>query len=708
MSLPVASPSARIAGKPAWVAAVAYLIYILFLFRHPLLNPKVLLSGFDMPIFYAYKSFWVQSILAGDPALWNPYSDFGNGFLADPGVGAFSPFNLLHFFLSPTYAFTWEAILHFWMAAFGAYLFMASIGCRALPSFFTGFVYAFGAFLIVNNGEAQCILWWGVAWLPIIMFFLNKTVETRKNGWLLATAACLAFSFFEGEPQVTQYNFMFCGFYLFYAWLSKKMGFVRMAATTAGLVAVFVVLAACSLLPSLDFARVSNRWGWKIGNIMTENLDPVSLKAFLNPFFQGSPFDGSYHGRWGFHASTNYIGWVPLALFGAGFFLTGKIPRMAWMIVMSLLFTLLSMGNSTPISTSLFMFFYDWVPFFSHHRTISRMMFLTQFAMACGAGLVLDYWITLWQAKRQAASPSGRPVQAWFAILILGLTFVDLAKFDLPFERTVDPGILTDRDQVFPDPMMQWALDDKGYYRVQPANRICANLHWHLFQPITYDYTTAESSADFIALWDQYPDSPLSDIVALKYVMHPRITPDSKRFKQVSPNLPHFCVNQEPQPRAFLAGGYRIISGGFAQAEDMLLHEKFDYRHEILLDHPPADFPVSNPQASGAARITRYSNNEVVVHCQVTQPMLLFLSDVVFPGWKAEINGRPTDILTADGLFRAVAIPKAGDFEVRMSYWPTGLTTGLWISTLGWLGLLGYLFWWIRGRRKAQVSPVAH
>ena len=44
-------------------------------------------------------------------------------------------------------------------------------------------------------------------------------------------------------------------------------------------------------------------------------------------------------------------------------------------------------------------------------------------------------------------------------------------------------------------------------------------------------------------------------------------------------------------------------------------------------------------------------------------------SEVVFPGWKARVDGRPADLLTADYCFRSVAVP-AGDHEVDFLFAP--------------------------------------
>jgi uncharacterized membrane protein YfhO len=47
-----------------------------------------------------------------------------------------------------------------------------------------------------------------------------------------------------------------------------------------------------------------------------------------------------------------------------------------------------------------------------------------------------------------------------------------------------------------------------------------------------------------------------------------------------------------------------------------------------------------------------------------------------FPGWSAEIDGRPTAIHSADGLFRAVTVP-ARSHHITFSFVPPGMNRAL-------------------------------
>jgi uncharacterized membrane protein YfhO len=79
----------------------------------------------------------------------------------------------------------------------------------------------------------------------------------------------------------------------------------------------------------------------------------------------------------------------------------------------------------------------------------------------------------------------------------------------------------------------------------------------------------------------------------------------------------------------------------------------------------------------GTARIIFYGNTEVAVETNSPSAALLVLTDVWHPWWRAEVDGKPTEILKADVLFRAVAMP-AGRHVVRFTFHPfAGALAGL-------------------------------
>ena len=70
------------------------------------------------------------------------------------------------------------------------------------------------------------------------------------------------------------------------------------------------------------------------------------------------------------------------------------------------------------------------------------------------------------------------------------------------------------------------------------------------------------------------------------------------------------------------------------------------------------------------------------------RPAFLLLLDSFYPGWKSEVNGRPSVIHRADYHFRAVAIP-AGHSEVRFLYDPLSVRAGWGLAALGAVLLAG-------------------
>ena len=81
--------------------------------------------------------------------------------------------------------------------------------------------------------------------------------------------------------------------------------------------------------------------------------------------------------------------------------------------------------------------------------------------------------------------------------------------------------------------------------------------------------------------------------------------------------------------------------------------------------------PPPRPDAGeGAARIVEDAGSRLVIEVDGGGGWLV-VSDGFVPGWRAELDGRPTPILRADYAFRAVAIP-AGRHTVVMRYRPLG------------------------------------
>jgi hypothetical protein len=73
--------------------------------------------------------------------------------------------------------------------------------------------------------------------------------------------------------------------------------------------------------------------------------------------------------------------------------------------------------------------------------------------------------------------------------------------------------------------------------------------------------------------------------------------------------------------------------------------------------------------AAGTARILRYANTEIDIEVEAPAGGFLVLNDVWHPWWRAEVDGRPADILKANVLFRAVALAP-GAHRVHFAFEP--------------------------------------
>ena len=82
------------------------------------------------------------------------------------------------------------------------------------------------------------------------------------------------------------------------------------------------------------------------------------------------------------------------------------------------------------------------------------------------------------------------------------------------------------------------------------------------------------------------------------------------------------------------------------------------------------------------------------------------LTDAFFPGWKAYLRPFGADenqeteltIHRADGAFRAVYLPRDGQWTVRFVYSPMSFKLGLYISFLSAMTLMLLMLYWLWGR----------
>jgi hypothetical protein len=112
--------------------------------------------------------------------------------------------------------------------------------------------------------------------------------------------------------------------------------------------------------------------------------------------------------------------------------------------------------------------------------------------------------------------------------------------------------------------------------------------------------------------------------------------------------------------------------------------------------------PTSPGQVLGFDR----SAERIEVEAESQGPALLVIQDAWWPGWRASIDGRPTEIFAADALVRAVRWPP-GRHLLEMSYEPPEIGVGLALSSVGAVLLLLLAALALRRSHAAQAAATA-
>ena len=65
--------------------------------------------------------------------------------------------------------------------------------------------------------------------------------------------------------------------------------------------------------------------------------------------------------------------------------------------------------------------------------------------------------------------------------------------------------------------------------------------------------------------------------------------------------------------------------------------------------------------------MTREDSRQLVIEAEAPEDGFLLLADTFYPGWTAQVDGRPTPIYRANLSVRGIQLPK-GRHEVRFTY----------------------------------------
>jgi hypothetical protein len=162
--------------------------------------------------------------------------------------------------------------------------------------------------------------------------------------------------------------------------------------------------------------------------------------------------------------------------------------------------------------------------------------------------------------------------------------------------------------------------------------------------------------------------------------------------------------NQRAQPRAWLVGEAEAVDGEEALRRIRGESEKeFDPRRTALLEVPAEELPLlaGGELLNATARIVTYEPSRVVIETNAPGAAVLVVSEIIYPGWEATVDGATARIHATNYLLRGVALP-AGAHRVEMRYRAPAARNGAFISLFSLLLLGGLIVSARRGKWRAR------
>lgn len=513
---------------------------------------------------------------------------------------------------------------------------------------------------------------------------------------------------------------------------------------------VAIGLAAIQLLPSYELTSLSVRAQISYEKAIEYAASPLGLVNLLVPHFLG-PNSSNFWGINGNLTEVyGYAGIVSMLMAGLALVLAYRRTSWRWFFALSaLVFLLLSVGQDTVLHPWLyrfvpgfdkvrapgrFLFFFDFavavlagIGLDALTRPLTRLDRPSMRLISRGTlgllGLGIFTTGLFYQAlltsqdkdpviyKRVEVATSSivltvvflalglvvlllhrrkgrwRSVIPWLAIAFI---VVDLFSAGWNY-NTGTPEILEGFNQ---PRVIQFLQQDKEPFRIDSATNV-----WDVWQPgVNLNYQISDVQGlfnpmtlnDFSTYWNGLGSrsSAAYDLLNARYVVaHKDVVLDWGKYKPVLTDAPKVNVYQNTKalPRAMIVPNAEVMPRDAIMGR--LRSGDFNPTETIVIEQGASHAAASANSTRQVLSITYPTPNQVVIEAENAEPAYLFLADVMYPGWKARVDGKETPVLRADYLFRAVELA-AGKHTVEFSFEPRMWTLGWELSTLFLVGLV--------------------
>ncbi len=647
---------------------------------------------------YPYTQYLKTSLVNHQALpLWSSLIYSGMPFSANPLAGVFYLPGWLAMFFPLPEGISIVLALHIIFGSSGFYIFLKKEGVSDIPALLGALAFGLMPKITAHYGAGHITLIYAISWTPWLFVARKKD----RIGWISGVAAAMLFL---ADPRWAVYaGVLWIGYSIahrqFDQWREELIYFSK-----AGLAALLI--ASPLILPLIELSKLATRSTMNINDMLVSSLPAEKLMGIIVPSHGGNI-------EW-----FMYSGGLILSLFIIQFADRYLRKKNFFWIICVIVSVFLSLGvglSSAPWLANL--------PIISLLRVPSRALFLMGFSLAVIASFTIDT-ILKQQIDNKPMLKTAAGILSFSIFMIIGLAinlkggdiFIFWGLGFLGITTLVLIPLIKNKDWQF----LVWLLGlfllmDLFYVNVKNYSVRAAEDNensWQAFE----EYFPLEG--EYFRIYS--PSYSIPQQIAAEYNLELADGVDPLQLKTYSEfmdistrvNTTGYSVSIPP----FATGHPESDnSGSIPSAEHLSLlgvkyviseyeldnwlwklqgkrSNKFVYLngtyHGMAWIEPPGEIlsivdPV--PVNIRPATIISKKPNQIVVRSE--GPGELVLSEIVYPGWSATIDGEPTKIDIAYDILRSVSLSE-GEHVVVFSFNPVSIYIGLLLAGGCWINIL--------------------
>ncbi len=679
--------------SPHLVYCVALLLEALAFYRYVLFYPGYVFPWDFRAVHVPLATFVADSFRRGEFPLWDPYTYCGNPIFANIQTALFHPP-----VLAATLAGVWfgdhaiprllaiAVVAQVVFAGICTYALTKRLGATPAAAWIAATVYELGCYFAAQAEHMGAMQ--GASWLPLCWLCVLELRSGWRWGWLAVLSFALSMTVLAGSPV--------CAVAVFGSTLALAviLAALRLAVRTLPVRVLFawlwaIALGAVQIVPTIQLTNNSvakYRTEWlKSGG----GMNPGALFSLIVPDYW-SVFDVSkFHGPTDLTFLYLYSSLLGLALALAA--MLWKPNRWVGALTALTAAAMIAMfGDNTPIGRAVL----GTLPLkirIGIHPEYTFCAFSLALALLAGLGasrLLRSTRIQIVAGVLIACDlllvSSGRPMNTMSLQAEPGFARDSInGSSELPVRLRALTGATTppSRFDMLPDVPFTWS-STAPVIAIPTANG-CDPLALERVIQVRLSFSPGQRWGTCFQVVN--PSSPVVGLLNDRYLLS--ISAATNSNLKLAAEVAGYRIYENTQtiPRFFIVNRVEVVKG-LSEAASVLHSSGFNPSEVAIIEAPAFE---ALPPAGAGGQVDVFSYSESVVTLDVHAPAASFLvgSDSYYPGWEAQVDGRPAPLYVTDVAFRGIRVP-AGNHRIEMRFVPRILYRSTVISALALLAML--------------------